>query len=100
MRQTNRKLTIWLLRLPLWRYLLIYFVVWLAISYICSSAAAWTTEVDGTSGPKVGNSLTYHLVWAVTLTSVSWYGRRMWRRRLAHLLPDPRLAESKSKPPA
>jgi hypothetical protein len=38
----DRKLSYWLVQLPLWRYLLTYFAIWLAVSYAGSSAATWT----------------------------------------------------------
>lgn len=83
MRQANRKLTIWLLRLPLWRYLLIYFVAWLASSYVVSYVATWTAHSEGLSGRGPFNSFTWHLAYAASLTfTVSAYGSRIWRRRL------------------
>src|SRR5215467_9045563 len=88
MRRANRAITIWLLRQPVWRYLLIYFVAWLGSSYIVSAAAAWMVErLNGTSGPKFGVSLTYHLVYAVALTFVSLLTRGYWRQKYARLLP-------------
>jgi hypothetical protein len=83
-RRAGQGLSRWLVQQPLWRYLLIFFAIWLAIGYAGSSAATWTSNhLLGMAGQAYNDtSLTFHGIWAAVMTCMSWFFRARWRRLL------------------
>jgi hypothetical protein len=82
MRRADQRLSGWLLQLPLWRYLLIYFAMWLPLSYAVTSAANWTSNHwFGADGRADGGApLSLHLFFAAAMTGVPALARPHWRR--------------------
>jgi len=84
-RRTNRKVTSWLVELPLWRFLLVCFVALLAAGYAISAAGDWGLRYlfGAPSYLTQGLPPAEHVLQAAVMALVLSAFRPRWRRQLA-----------------
>jgi hypothetical protein len=80
MRRTNPSFTLFLLQLPVWRYLLTYYIMSLGATYAIFSVGDWATS-HALHWPGVNPSAQFYFGFAAMSTVIGLIGRPMWRRK-------------------
>jgi hypothetical protein len=80
MRRTNPRFTLWLIRLPLWRYLLTYYVMSLVAAYAIFWAGSWAAS-RALNWPSRDLPTQFYFAYAAATTVGGLIGRPIWRRK-------------------